>query len=279
MSMIGTNVAALSAANYINQSNSEAGKSILRLASGSRLAIPSDDAGSVAVSGNLTARSARLSAASQGAQSIVSLAQTVDGFLSTIQNQLTRLSELAQEASNGSFSSSDRANYQAEFSTLVAQVNLIATNATFDGISLFTASTVSVAINAGGGTDSLVLNTVATAASLGLSSTSISTVTAATDAIPVLNAAISCITSRRAAVNADVTKFNFYSTNISYENANVTSANSAISDVDIASESTKLSQSTIRAQIGLSVLAQANSSQKSVLGLLTSSSSSSSAFA
>ncbi|SDU00054.1 flagellin [Verrucomicrobium sp. GAS474] len=275
MSAIGTNIAALSVATYINQNNEASSRSISRLASGSRLAIPSDDAASVAVSGNLTARVARLGAASTVTQSVVSLAQTVDGFLSTIQSQLTRLGELAQEASNGSFGSADRANYQTEFSTLLSQINLIATSATFDGLSLFSAGTVTLAVNASGSTDSLVLSTVATATSLGLSAVSISTVTAATGAITLLTAAISCITSRRASVNADISKFNFYSTNIGYEQTNVISANSAISDVDIASESTKLSQSIILTKFGVSLLAQSNSNQKTVLGLLTPSASSS----
>ncbi|HEY8966489.1 MAG TPA: flagellin [Candidatus Methylacidiphilales bacterium] len=274
--IIGTNVAALGVATYINQNNAEASKSILRLASGSRLAIPSDDAAAVAVSGNLTARTNRLGAASQVTQSAVSLAQTVDGFLSTIQNQLSRLGELAQEASNGAFSSADRANYQTEFTTLKGQIDTIASTATFDGLSLFSAGTVTLAINANGNTDSLVLSTVATTTSLGIGAVSISTVTAATSAVALLTSAIGCITSRRAAVNADVSKFNFYATNIGTEKVNVTAANSAISDVDIAAESTRLTQKTILAQLGVSLLAQTNTNQKNVLGLLTSPLSSSS---
>ncbi len=270
---IGTNIAALSAATYLDRNNSDAAKSIARLASGSRLAIPSDDAGSLAVSGNLTARISRLTAATSVTQSAVSLAQTVDGFLSTIQNQITRLGELAQAATNGVFSSSDRSNYQAEFSSLLSQVNLIATSATFDGLSLFSSSTVTLAINANGATDTFVLTTVATATSLGLSAVSIGTVTAATGAVSLLNAAIACVTSRRASVNADISKFNFYTTNLGTEQTNVTSANSAISDLDIAAESTRLSKSTILAQFGVALLAQTNTNQKNVLGLLTSSSS------
>ncbi len=158
MAVIGTNIAAVSATNYLNYNNTQLTKSIQKLASGSRLADPSDDAAGVAVSGNLTARIARLTAASQGAQDVVSAAQTTDGFLSSIQNILTRMSELAQEATNGSFSSSDRANYQTEFSTLQTQIDSIASNATFNGISLFTATSVTVAINADGIVVSLTLS-------------------------------------------------------------------------------------------------------------------------
>ncbi|SDU00021.1 flagellin [Verrucomicrobium sp. GAS474] len=268
MAVIGTNIAAVSATNYLNYNNTQLTKSIQKLASGSRLADPSDDAAGVAVSGNLSARIRRLTAASQGAQDVVSAAQTTDGFLTSIQNILTRLSELAQEATNGSFGSADRANYQTEFSTLKTQIDSIASNATFDGISLFAATSITVAINADGVTDYLTLSTVGSTTSLGISTVSISTTTAALSSLTLLNSAISCITTRRASVNADVSKFNFYITNINTERTNVTSANSAIADLDIASESTNLSKYNILLQSATAELAQANSSQQAVLSLL-----------
>jgi len=268
MAVIGTNIAAVSATNYLNYNNSQLTSSIQKLASGSRLADPSADAAGVAVSGNLSARIKRLTAAAQGAQDVVSAAQTTDGFLSSIQNILTRMSELAQEATNGSFSSSDRANYQTEFATLQGQIDSISSNATFDGISLFNASSITVAINADGVTDKFTLSTIGDTTSLGLSAVSISTTTAALSSLTLLNAAIACVTTRRASVNADVSKFNFYITNINTEKTNVTSANSAIADLDIASESTNLSKYNILLQSATAELAQANSSQQAVLALL-----------
>src|SRR4051812_44726126 len=103
MSTIGTNVGAVSASFYLTQNNDALATSIRRLASGSRLAIASDDAAGVAVSGKLDARVKRLGAAAEGAANVISFAQTVDGFLKTIQDQLNRMSELAQRASNGAF--------------------------------------------------------------------------------------------------------------------------------------------------------------------------------
>ena len=268
MAVIGTNIAAVSATNYLNYNNSQLTSSITKLASGSRLADPSADAAGVAVSGNLSARIKRLTAAAQGSQDVVSAAQTTDGFLSSIQNILTRMSELAQEATNGSFSSSDRANYQTEFSTLQGQIDSISSNATFDGISLFNANSITVAINADGVTDKLTLSTIGSTTSLGINAVSISTTTAALSSLTLLNAAIACVTTRRASVNADVSKFNFYITNINTEKTNVTSANSAIADLDIASESTNLSKYNILLQSATAELAQANSSQQAVLALL-----------
>ena len=268
MVVIGTNVAAISASYYLDSNNEQLTNSIEELASGSRLADPTTDAAGLAVSGNLTARIDRLTAAANSAGDVVSAAQTVDGFLSTIQNQLTRLSELAEEATNGAFGSSDRANYDTEFQDLLTQINSIQSEATFDGTSLFVAGSISCAINADGSTDSVSLTTVGSTTSLKINSLSINTTTAALSALSLLNTAISTITTRRATVNADISKFNFYITNINTENENTTAANSKITDLDVATASTQLSKYNILVQSATAELAQANSSQSAVLSLL-----------
>ncbi|HEY0255907.1 MAG TPA: flagellin [Candidatus Methylacidiphilales bacterium] len=268
MSVIGYNSAAVNAAYYLNQNTTALNSSIQELASGSRLANPATDAAGVAVSGQMTASIAQLGAATQGAQDVVSFAQTTDGFLSTIQQQLTRMSELAQEATNGSFGSADRANYATEFNTLETQIDNIVSNAQFNGSSLFTTGTVSVAIDSNGTTDSFTTSTVGNTTSLGINGLTIGTTTAAASAIGLLNTAITSLTSRRASVNADISKFNFYVQNIATETTNLQAANSSISDVDVATESTKLAQNNILVQASSSMLAQANSSQSSLLTLL-----------
>jgi len=268
MAVIGYNAAAVNAAYYLNQNTTALNSSIQELASGSRLANPANDAAGVAVSGQMTAAIAQLGAATQGAQDVVSFASTTDGFLSTIQQQLTRMSELAQEATNGSFGSADRANYATEFNTLETQIDTIANNAQFNGSSLFVAGAVSVAIDSNGTTDSFTTSTIGNTTSLGINGLTIGTTTAAGAAITALNTAITSLTARRASVNADISKFNFYVQNIATETTNLQAANSSISDVDVATESTLLAQNNILVQASTSMLAQANTSQESLLGLL-----------
>jgi len=270
MAVIGYNSAAVSAAYYLNQNNNNLTSAINQLSSGSRLADPSLDPAGVAVSGDLTADIGRLTAASQGAQDVVSFAQTTDGFLSTIQQQLTRMSELAEEATNGSFGSADRANYATEFTDLQSQIDTIASDAQFNGSTLFTGGTISVAIDAEGDTDSFTTSTVGNTTSLaiGASSVTIGTTTAAASAITALNTAITSLTSRRAQVNSDIAKFNFYVQNIASESTNVQAANSQIANVDVATESTMEAQDSILLQASTSMLAQANVSQQSILKLL-----------
>jgi flagellin len=105
---------------------------------------------------------------------------------------------------------------------------------------------------------------------LGISATTIGTTTAAATAIGALNTAIASLTAQRASVNADISKFNFYVQNIATESTNLQAANSAISDVDVATESTQLAKENILVQASSSMLAQANSSQNSLLTLLGS---------
>jgi flagellin len=269
MAVIGYNASAVNAAYYLNQNTNALNSSIQELASGSRLANPATDAAGVAVSGDMTARVARLGAATQASQDVISYAQTTDGFLSTIQQQLSRMSELAQSATNGAFGSADRANYATEFNVLLTQIDSIATNAQFNGSSLFVAGTVSVAIDSAGTTDAFTTSTVGNSTSLGINAITIGTTTAAATSIGLLNTAITSLTSRRASVNADISKFNFYVQNQQTESTNLQAANSRIADVDVASESTELAKNNILLQASSSMLAQANSSQNSLLSLLT----------
>jgi flagellin len=273
MAVIGYNAAAVNAAFYLNQNTNNLNSAIQELSSGSRLADPSNDAAGVAVSGNMEAQISRLGAATQASQDVVSYAQTADGFLSTIEQQLSRMSELAQSATNGAFGSSDLTDYNTEFSDIVNQISNIFSNADFDGASIFTGTNASagitVAIDAQGNTDSLAALTVSTLTNLGLSTSStISTTTAATSMISTLNSAITSLTSQRAQVNADISKFNFYVQNQSTESTNLQAANSRIANVDVATESTALAQDNILQQASTSMLAQANSSQSSLLMLL-----------
>ncbi|PAW75369.1 MAG: hypothetical protein B9S32_17970 [Verrucomicrobia bacterium Tous-C9LFEB] len=276
MASIGTNVGALNASFYLNVNNDNLSKNIKRLSSGSRLADAVDDAAGVAVSGKLDATVARLGAAAEGASNIVSFAQTTDGFLSTIQQQLTRMSELAERATNGSFGTSDLANYAAEFNNLKTQINNIQSNAKFNGQALFTTAAISTAINADGVTDTLALaalstnsgTSTATQVYLAISALAVTSTASAGAAVTALSTAIQNLTTQRANTNADIAKFNFHVQNIRTENVNIQAANGRIKDLDIANESTLLAKNNILLQASTSMLAQANSSQQAVLSLL-----------
>jgi flagellin len=269
MATIGTNIGALTASFYLSVNNDALTKSITKLSSGSRLADPSEDAAGVAVSGKMDASIKRIGAAIEGAQDIISFAQTTDGFLATIQQQLTRMSELAQRATNGAFGSSDRENYNTEFTRIRDQIATILSDAKFNGETLFQPNTsVVIAIDAEGDTDTFSKVSLTNVTSIGVNALTIGTTTAAINAISAINTALQTVTTKRAEVNADVSKFNFYIQNLNTQDINIQAANSRIKDLDVAQESTTLAKNNILLQASTSMLAQANVSQQTVLQLL-----------
>ena len=179
------------------------------------------------------------------------------------------MSELAQRATNGAFSDTDRANYNIEFERLKTQILSISTNATYNGTTIFTTGTISVAISADGTTDILLSSSLGNLTTLGLAGATIGSTTASQQAITTLALAIQSIARRRAEVNADVSKFQFHIQNIRSESINVATANGRIKDLNIAAESTELSKNNILLQASTSMLAQANSAQQSILSLLS----------
>lgn len=268
MSTIGTNVGALNASYFLGTNQQSLNNTMMKLSSGTRLSVPWEDAAGVAVSAKLSSTVKKLQAASEGAQDIISFAQTTDGFLKTVEEQITRMSELAQKATNGAFSDADRANYNTEFTRLRNQIDSIFRNSTFNGETIFASSNVSVSINAQGTTDLFQKVNLTNVTSLGIGSTTIGTTTAAGAAITALNTALQNVTTKRAEVNADISKFNFHISNIKTEKINVESANSRIKDIDVAEETMKLSKQSILLQASTAMLAQANAAQQTVLTLL-----------
>jgi len=278
---LGINVSAVTAANYLTINSKNLESSINKLSAGTRLANPVDDAAGVAVDANLNARVRRLTAAVNEVNALVSFAQTVDGFLTTVQNIVTRLSELTQNLTNGAFSSADRGNYIAEAKILTGQIQTIASTATFNGTSLFVGTSsnqVNITVDANGTTDALyfsgagyVVTNILTSLGLfsaGSSASQFTDSNFATAAISSFNSYLTSITTQRAVVNANISKFNFFISNINTENVNVQAADSRISNLNVATESTNLSKQNILVQSATSVLSQANSSQQSVLSLL-----------
>jgi flagellin len=290
MPIVGTNPAALNAAYYLNVANAGLNKSIMRLSSGSKLVDPSDDAAGVAVSSRFDASTKRLAAAAEGTQDLVSFVQTADGFLKVIQDQLVRMSELASRATNGAFSASDRANYSLEFEKLTTNITNQITNARFNGAPLFDtnqpgsaasiASTVSTVVSQDGANIYTItlrnlnddMNPLvaggATGSLFGLGAMDIRSVTGASAAIGQLTTLLAHVATDRANVNSDVSALNFYTQDIGTEKVNVEAANSRIKDLEFAEESTQLAKYNILTQAGTAMLAQANTSQQSVLGLL-----------
>ena len=150
---INTNVASLNAQRNLTSTQSSLGTSLQRLSSGLRINSAKDDAAGLAISERMGAQIKGLSVASRNANDGISLAQTAEGALVEIGNNLQRIRELAVQSSNATNSTSDREALQAEVAQLVAEIDRVANQTAFNGEKLlngdFTSKLFQVGADAG----------------------------------------------------------------------------------------------------------------------------------
>ena len=256
--MVSLSISGSSAASQqITQKSEALQKSSQRIASGSRLARPEEDAAGVAVSANLSALISRLEASSEGLQNLSSFAQTSDGYLSTVQQQLTRMSELAQRATDGTLSTIDRGAYDLEFQQLKEQIGTITQNASFNENFVFQNGVVSTGLE-NGATVSFKTSNTGSPASLGISALQIDSASNAQSSIVSLTQSIQTLSTRRAEVGADLSQIYFNLQNTRRSSSNTTESRGRIVDLDLAEETTRLSAQSILQKVSISILAQSN---------------------
>ncbi|RZO84197.1 flagellin [Oceanococcus atlanticus] len=153
MQVINTNVMSLNAQRNLYQSNNDLATSIQRLSTGLRINSAKDDAAGLAISERFTSQIRGLNQAVRNANDGISLAQTAEGALGEVANNLQRIRELSVQSSNATNSNSDRAALQAEVSQLLSEINRVADQTTFNGVNLldgsFSGAVFQIGANAG----------------------------------------------------------------------------------------------------------------------------------
>ena len=277
---INTNTAAIGAAYNLNQSNAKLQQALAELSSGSKIVNPSDDAGGLAVSMRMNSTITDTNAASANVANANSFLQTQDGSLNVASSILTRMAELGTMASDVTKNSGDVANYNAEFKALQGQLTDLS-KGTFNGVSLFggntdgSASTLSVGISADGTLSQTISQAglAGTVSSITKLTDSTSAGSALSQAIPsgtntVIQTALTAVAAMAAQNGAESSGLNFASQTLAAASTNLQAANSQITDVDVAKESTELAKDNVLVQAGASMLSQANSSSQIALKLL-----------
>jgi flagellin len=136
MTTINTNLASLTAQRNANKTQDELQTAIARLSSGLRINSAADDAAGLAIADRFTAQINGLNQAARNANDGISLAQTADGALASIGDNLQRIRELAVQSANATNSATDRASLQLEVSQLTAEIDRVATQTNFNGTNL-----------------------------------------------------------------------------------------------------------------------------------------------
>lgn len=174
--IVNTNLTSIVTQKYLSTTQSQLAQATQRLASGLRINSASDDAAGYAISQRLTAQVNGANTAVQNTNNAVSLAQTAQGSLAEITNNLQRVRELAVESANATNSTSDRSSLNNEAQQLLQEVDRVATTASFNGVKLldgsFTSAQFQVGANAG---DTITIGSISSA-----NTAALGTVTSAT---------------------------------------------------------------------------------------------------
>jgi flagellin len=147
--IVNTNIMSLNAQRNLNSSQNALATSVQRLSSGMRINSAKDDAAGLAISERMTSQVRGLNQAVRNANDGISLAQTAEGALAEVSNNLQRIRELAVQSANATNSASDRAALDAEAQQLVSEIERVANQTAFNGTSLLDGSFANAAFQVG----------------------------------------------------------------------------------------------------------------------------------
>ena len=277
---IQNNIEAFNTHRQLTASASNASKSMEKLSSGYRINRAADDAAGLGISEKMRSQISGLDQAQRNAQDGVSLVQTAEGALSEVHSMLERVRDLKVQIGNDTLAASDKESIGAEVKQIASEIGDIVSKTEFNGKKLLDGSssfTFQVGANDG---DTISMNSStlsAGSASSGLGDIiGLSATTAASDvaacltsmSISDLDTAVDNVSKQRGTYGAVQNRLEHRLSNLATYQENLTSAESRIRDVDMASEMTKFTKLNILQQAGTSMLAQANQAPQSVLSLL-----------
>jgi len=279
VTVINTNVSATLASNAIARNERAMSTAMERLSTGKRINSAGDDAAGLAISARMASQVKGLEQAARNAADGISMVQTVEGAGKEIVNILTRMKELAVQASSGTLSTTDRTALDTEYSQLELEITRIQTNTKWNTKALMGADAGAVAVQVGDGngqTMSITFKTWALAGgagALGVDLTAnthngVDTDTKAKAALTQLDSAITNASAELATYGAYINRLEYAQDNLMNVAQNTDASRSRIEDADYASETSELAKTQIIAQAGTAMLAQANQIKQTVLALL-----------
>ena len=261
-------------------------KDMEKLSSGMRINRAGDDASGLAVSEKMRSQIRGLNQASTNAQNGISFIQTTEGYLQETTDIIQRIRELAVQSSNGIYSAEDRMQIQVEVSSLIAEVDRIASAAQFNGMNMLTGRfarptgentvTGSMWFHIGANMDQRTQVFIGTmsAMALGLrnvgdeSIMTLETPDEANRAIGTLDEAIKKINKQRADLGAYQNRLEKTIVGLDIGAENLQASESRIRDANMAKETVNFTRDNVLSQAGTAMIAQANQSSQNVLSLL-----------
>ncbi|MBQ3836040.1 MAG: flagellin [Treponema sp.] len=261
-------------------------KSMEKLSSGMRINRAGDDASGLAVSEKMRAQIRGLNQASENAENGISFIQTTEGYLQETEDILQRIRELAVQSSNGIYSDEDRMQIQVEVSSLVDEVDRIASAAQFNGMNMLTGRfarptgenvvTGSMWFHIGANMDQRTQVYIGTMSAMALgirnigdeSKISLQAPDDANRAIGTIGEALKKVNKQRADLGAYQNRLEKTVVGLDIGAENLQASESRIRDTDMAAEMVEFTKDQVLSQAGTAMLAQANQQTQNVLSLL-----------
>ncbi len=265
-----------------------------RLSTGLRVNSAADDAAGLAIRELMRTDIAALQQGVRNANDAISLIQTADGALAVIDEKLTRMKELAEQAATGTYDSTQRLMIESEYQAMASEITRIANATDFNGIHLLNGnlssdthdgsglvSTGKLKVHFGSMNDSAedyyyIQIGTSTASALGVGNEAaagamaytVSTQQAAQSALVGLNEAVISKDKIRAHLGALQNRLENTISNLTTQAENLQAAESRISDVDVATEMTRFVRNQILTQSAVAMLSQANSLPQLAMSLI-----------
>ena len=284
--VINHNMSAMFAQRSQGLTDSNNQKNMEKLSSGLKINRSGDDASGLAVSEKMRSQIRGLNQASANAKNGISFIQTTEGYLQETEDIVQRIRELAVQSSNGVFTDEDRMMIQVEVSSLISEIDRIASCAQFNGMNMLTGRfarptgensvTASMWLHIGANMDQRTQVYIGTmnAAALGLRSVGTEEILTlaepdeANRAIGTLDEAIKKINKQRADLGAYQNRLEKTVIGLDIGAENIQASESRISDTDMAKEIVDFTKNQVLSQAGTAMIAQANQTSQSVLSLL-----------
>ena len=291
------NQMATNVANTLTGHYSDLQTSTKRLSTGLRVNSAADDAAGLAIRELMRTDITALQQGVRNANDAISLIQTADGALGVIDEKLTRMKELAEQAATGTYDSTQRLMIESEYQAMASEITRIANATDFNGIHLLNGnlsssshdgagmtSTGKMKIHFGTANDSaedyyyiqigtstasaLGVGNQATASSATADARTVSTQEQAQKALLGLTNAVVSKDKIRAHLGALQNRLENTISNLTTQSENLQAAESRISDVDVATEMTSFVRNQILTQSSVAMLSQANSMQQMAMQLI-----------
>ncbi len=276
---INTNVDSIKIQNCLSSSTNKLSKAMERMSTGLKINSAKDDAAGTVIAAKMAVQLDGNQVCQNNVQSANALLSTAEGNIDVIQDNLTRIRDLALQAKNGTYSANEISAMNDEVQERLAEINRISNSAKYSDVSLFEDQTMQqngvtfqVGPNHGENNTIKASNTIFDSVQFSkltkLQSFQLTRATAVDDTIEKLDNSINNITDRKSQIGSAQNRLESALSTLETQYTNLSASKSIITDADVASEASSYTSANILQQISTSLLAQANQAPSIALSLV-----------